>query len=212
VSLTLYFLRHGETIYSETGAYCGELDAELTAEGVQMAEAFAQAYRSIPWTAAYVSPMKRTIATAKPLCEALGLEMQLRDGLKEIRYGKWEDKSVDFVKQHYWDDYIRWLAEPAWNPPTGGETSVEISSRASLVIAEIQEKYAKGNVLVVSHKATIRIILCELLGIDLGRYRDRIDMPAGSVSIVKFDVHGPLLQVLGDRAYMGEDLRSRPGT
>jgi len=212
VSLTLYFLRHGETIYSETGAYCGELDTELTPEGVQMAEAFAQAYRSIPWTAAYVSPMKRTIATAKPLCEALGLEMQLRDGIKEIRYGKWEDKSVDFVKQHYWDDYIRWLAEPAWNPPTGGETSVEISSRASLVIAEIQEKYAKGNVLVVSHKATIRIILCELLGIDLGRYRDRIDMPAGSVSIVKFDVHGPLLQVLGDRAYMGEDLRSRPGT
>ena len=212
MSLTLYFLRHGETIYSETGAYCGELDTELTPEGVQMAEAFAQAYRSIPWTAAYVSPMKRTIATAKPLCEALGLEMQLRDGLKEIRYGKWEDKSVDFVKQHYWDDYIRWLAEPAWNPPTGGETSVEISSRASLVIAEIQEKYAKGNVLVVSHKATIRIILCELLGIDLGRYRDRIDMPAGSVSIVKFDVHGPLLQVLGDRAYMGEDLRSRPGT
>ena len=80
------------------------------------------------------------------------------------------------------------------------------------MIAEIQEKYAKGNVLVVSHKATIRIILCELLGIDLGRYRDRIDMPAGSVSVVKFDVHGPLLQVLGDRAYMGEDLRSRPGT
>ena len=212
MSLTLYLLRHGETIYSETGAYCGELDAELTAEGVQMAEAFAQAYRSIAWTAAYVSPMKRTIATAKPLCEALSLEMQLRDGLKEIRYGKWEDKSLDFVKQHYWDDYIRWLAEPAWNPPTGGETSVEISSRASLVIAEIQEKYAKGNVLVVSHKATIRIILCELLGIDLGRYRDRIDMPAGSVSIVKFDVHGPLVQVLGDRAYMGEDLRSRPGT
>jgi broad specificity phosphatase PhoE len=212
LSLTLYSLRHGETIYSETNAYCGELDAELTPEGVQMAKTFAEAYRSTPWTAAYVSPMKRTIATAKPLCEALGLEMQLRDGLKEIRYGEWEDKSVDFVKQHYWDDYIRWLAEPAWNPPTGGETSVEISSRASLVIAEIQSKYAKGNVLVVSHKATIRIILCELLGIDLGRYRDRIDMPAGSVSIVKFDVHGPLLQVLGDRAYMGEDLRSRPGT
>jgi broad specificity phosphatase PhoE len=156
--------------------------------------------------------MKRTIATAKPLCDALGLEMQLRDGLKEIRYGKWEDKSVDFVKQHYWDDYIRWLAEPAWNPPTGGETSVEISSRASLVIAEIQEKYATGNVLVVSHKATIRIVLCSLLGIDLGRYRDRIEMLAGSVSIIKFDIHGPLLQVLGDRAYMSDELRARPGS
>jgi probable phosphoglycerate mutase len=120
--------------------------------------------------------------------------------------------SVDFVKEHYLDDYIHWLTEPAWNPPTGGETSVEISARASLVIAEIQEKYITGNVLVVSHKATIRILLCGLLGIDLGRYRDRIDMLAGSISIVKFDVHGPLLQVLGERTYMGQDLRSRPGT
>jgi broad specificity phosphatase PhoE len=212
LSLKLYFLRHGETMYSETGAYCGELDAELTTEGHQMAEAFAEGYRSMPWTAAYVSPMKRTIATAKPLCDAVGLEMQLRDGLKEIRYGKWEDKTVDFVKQHHWDDYIRWLAEPAWNPPTGGETSVEISSRASIVIAEIQAKYVTGNVLVVSHKATIRILLCELLGIDLGRYRDRIDMPAGAVTIIKFDIHGPMLQALGDRSYMSEDLRSRAGT
>jgi hypothetical protein len=32
--------------------------------------------------------------------------MQLRDWLKEIRYGKWEDKTMDFVKEHYWDDYI----------------------------------------------------------------------------------------------------------
>jgi len=124
LSLKLYFLRHGETIYSETGAYCGEVDAELTPEGHQMAKAFADAYRSIPWTAAYVSPMKRTVATAKPLCDAVGLGMQLRDGLKEIRYGKWEDKTVE----------------------------------------------------------------------------------------VKFDVHGPMLHALGDRAYMSEALRSRMGT
>ena len=212
MSLTLYFLRHGETVYSETGAYCGEVDAELTSEGAQMAKAFAEAYRSVPWLAIYTSPMKRTIATAKPLCEALGLEMHQRSGLGEIQYGKWEDKTVDFVKQHYWDDYIRWLAEPAWNRPPGGETSVEVASRASLVIAEIQQRYSTGNVLVVSHKATIRIVLCDLLGIDLGRYRDRIDMPAGSVTVVKFDLHGPLLKELGNRAYMGEELRSRPGT
>jgi broad specificity phosphatase PhoE len=212
VSLTLYFLRHGETAYSKTGAYCGEVDAELTPDGVRMAKAFAEVYRLVPWTAAYVSPMKRTIATAQPLCDALGFKMELRPGLEEMRYGKWEDKTVEFVKEHYWDDYIHWLAEPAWNPPTGGETSVEIASRASLVITEIQQRYPTGKVLVVSHKATIRIVLCDLLGIDLGRYRDRIDIPACSVTVVKFDLHGPLLQELGNRAYMSEDLRSRPGT
>jgi len=212
VSLKLYFLRHGETTYSKTGAYCGEVDAELTPEGVRMAKAFADAYRLVAWTAVYVSPMKRTIATAQPLCDVLGVKMELRSGLEEMHYGKWEDKTVEFVKEHYWDDYIHWLTEPAWNPPTGGETSVEIASRASLVIAEIQQKYPTGNVLVVSHKATIRIVLCDLLGIDLGRYRDRIDIPAGSVTVLKFDLHGPLLQELGNRAYMSEDLRSRPGT
>jgi hypothetical protein len=37
-------------------------------------------------------------------------------------------------------------------------------------------------------------------------------MPAGCVTVVKFDLHGPLLQELGNRSYMSEDLRSRPGT
>jgi broad specificity phosphatase PhoE len=51
-----------------------------------MAKAFADAYRSVTWMAIYVSPMKRTIATAQPLCDALGLKMELRPGLEEIHY------------------------------------------------------------------------------------------------------------------------------
>jgi len=39
MSLKVYLLRHGETEYSQSGAYCGALDAELTAEGHQMADA-----------------------------------------------------------------------------------------------------------------------------------------------------------------------------
>jgi probable phosphoglycerate mutase len=213
MSLKIYFVRHGETTYSQTGGFCGAIDPELTPAGFQMAEQFAATYAKLPWNAVYVSPMKRTIATAKPLCDAVGIEMQLRDGLREIKYGDWEGKTVEEVKKDYAEDYINWLTEPAWNAPTnGGETSVEIASRSSLVIAEIQEKYKSGNVLVVSHKATIRILLCSLLGIDLGRYRYRIGALAASVSIVKFDVRGPLLEVLGDRSYMDENLRNLPGT
>jgi broad specificity phosphatase PhoE len=89
---------------------------------------------------------------------------------------------------------------------------VQIASRASLVMAEIEEKHASGNVLVVSHKATIRIILCSLLGIDIGRYRDRINLPVASVSIVNFDAHGPLLMRHGDRSHLPPELEARPGT
>jgi probable phosphoglycerate mutase len=104
------------------------------------------------------------------------------------------------------------LTEPAWNAPKGGETAVDIANRSMPVIAEIQDKHPQGNVLVVSHKATIRIMLCSLLGIDLGRYRYRVNILVASVSMVTFDVHGPLLEILGDRYHMPEHIRNRNGT
>jgi probable phosphoglycerate mutase len=212
MNLKLYFLRHGETEYSKTGGYCGDIDPELTDEGRQMAEAFAASHKNDSWRAVYASPMKRTVATAKPICDAIGITAQLRDGLKEIRYGEWEGKTNEYVQEHYKDDYLRWLAEPAWNAPTGGETAVQIANRAMPVVYEIQEKHTDGNVLIVSHKATIRIILCSLMGIELGRYRDRVNALAGSISMVRFGAHGPLLETLGDRSYMNERLRALAGT
>ncbi|MGK7872644.1 MAG: histidine phosphatase family protein [Xenococcaceae cyanobacterium] len=212
MSLKIYFLRHGETTTSQTGGYCGALDIDLTPEGLQMAEDFAAAYKSLPWTAVFTSPLRRTVATAKPLCEAMGIEMQSRDGLKEIAYGKWEGKTSEEVNREFHDEYVRWLADPGWNSPTGGEKGVDIARRSSLVLEEIEQTYSTGNVLVVSHKATIRIMLCSLLGIDVGRYRDRINMPVASVSIVEFRDRGPLLNAMGDRSHLSEHLRLRPGT
>ena len=213
VSLRIFLLRHGETTHSRHGAYCGTTNPDLTPAGEDMARAFADAYsKKVEWQAVYVSPMKRTVQTAQPFCDSTGLDMRIEEGLKEIAYGAWEDREPADVRHQYEQDYIRWLTEPAWNAPTGGETAVQVASRALPVITRIEAKYADGNVLVVSHKATIRIILCSLLGIDLGRYRDRIDTPAGSISIIKFDVHGPMLEILGDRAYMPDNLRNREGT
>ena len=210
--LNLYFLRHGETEASKDDIFCGDLDPDLTSEGLEMARCFARKYASLPWQAAYVSPMKRTIATATPLCEAVGLELRVRDGLKEVSFGRWETLTKDEVSIQFQEDYVQWLTEPAWNPPTGGETAVQVASRAALVVAEIQEQHVEGNVLVVAHKSTIRIILCSLLGIDLGRYRDRIHMPVASMSLVRFDIHGPLLMKLGDRSHLPAELDARPGS
>jgi broad specificity phosphatase PhoE len=185
---------------------------DLTIAGKAMAEAFAEAYRSITWSDVYISPMQRAIATAQPLCAAVGMTMQFRGGLREISYGAWEDQEQDYVNQHYAQDYLRWQTDPAWNPPSGGETAMQIAARALPVITEIQSQYKTGNVLLVSHKATIRILLCSLLGIDLGRYSDRINALAASVSVIKFTEYGPMLEVLGDRNHLPDPLRQRAGT
>ncbi|MGB5772632.1 MAG: histidine phosphatase family protein [Crocosphaera sp.] len=212
MSLKLYFLRHGETTSSQTGTYCGRLDIDLTPEGVQMAEDFAQTYKDLPWKAVYCSPLKRAIATAKPLCDTLGIDMELRKGLKEIYYGEWEGKTPHEVNRDFHDDYVRWLADPGWNAPNGGEKGIDIARRSSEVLEEIEDTHQTGNVLVISHKATIRIMLCSLLGIDVGRYRDRIGMSVAAVSVVEMAEHGPLIHVMGDRSHIRTALRQRHGT
>jgi probable phosphoglycerate mutase len=72
-----------------------------------MAEDFANAYKSLPWTAIFCSPLWRPVETAKPLSDLIGMALQLRDGLKEIAYGKWEGKTPEEVNREFHDEYVR---------------------------------------------------------------------------------------------------------
>ena len=213
MALTLYFLRHGQTALSRDDTFCGSgLDPELTPEGLQMAQVFANAYRQTEWHAIFSSSLRRAITTAQPLCEAIGATLQKRPELNEIGYGEWEGLTKEKVEKEFHDDYIKWQADPAWHAPTGGELAVAIARRGMQLIEEVTEQCSSGNVLIVSHKATIRIMLCALLGIDVGRFRYRLVCPVGSVSRVEFTAEGPLLRSLADQSHFSDELKFLPGT
>jgi len=213
VTLTLYLLRHGQTADSRENVFCGSgRDPDLTADGIAMARAFADAYQKTPWTAIYSSPLARTTQTASIISDVAGLDVQQRDELKEIAYGDWEGLTVEEVNREFHDDFVRWTADPAWNAPTGGEAAVAIERRALRVVEELAHSGPSGDVLLVSHKATIRIMLCSLLGIDIGRFRYRLGCPVASLTVVEFGARGPLLHRLADRAHLDERMRELPGT
>lgn len=213
MSLTLYFLRHGQTASSRDNVFCGSgLDPALTPEGAEMARQFADFYASTSWQAIYASPQRRALSTAEPICHATNLTARVRDELREIGYGKWEGKTVAHVSRDFHDAHLQWTADPAWNAPTAGETAIAVARRASQLVEEMRQEFREGNVLFVSHKATIRVLICALLGIDVGRYRFRLGCPVGSVSVVEFGAHGPLLQTLANCTHLDERLRSLPGT
>ena len=211
--LRIYFLRHGQTLQSRENHFCGSgLNPDLTAEGLQMAHCFADSYRDTQWQAIYASPLTRAVNTANCVSTQTKLKLKLSDDIKEISFGAWEGKTADEVNKEFHDDYIRWMADPAWCPPTNGETATAIAERGMRFIAQIREEVPSGNVLVVSHKATIRIILCSLLGIDVGRFRFRLDCPVCSLSLVDFTKQGPWLRALADRSHLPKELRELPGT
>ena len=193
--------------------FCGgRLDPPLTADGERMAHAFAECYAAMPWRAIYASPLRRALDTAAPLARATGLVVTPHAGLAEIDYGRWDGRSVDDVDAEYHDEYERWTADPAWNPPTSGETAVALAQRVMHAFEEIRAACHDGNVLVVSHKATIRVALCALLGVDVGRFRYRFGCPVGSVSIIEFRAHGPFADTVADRSHLSSELRALEGT
>ncbi len=214
MALMLYFLRHAQTAYCATGGYCGSAanDPGLTDAGHEMAGSFAQNYQKVPWTAIYSSPLQRALDTVTPLCQAVGMKPTLHDGLREIAYGHWEGLHPTEVDSQFHDEYVRWLTDPGWNAPTGGERAVDIARRASVVLDEIDRKFQDGNILLVSHKATIRIVLCVLMGVDVGRYRDRFAMPVGGLSRVELSDKGPMFHALADRSYLSPELQALPST
>ena len=213
MSLSIHFLRHGQTAQSRGDTFCGSgLDPELTPDGFEMAEAFASAYSSTTWQAIYASALGRAINTARPLSEAVQKPLLIRAELNEIAYGQWEGLTKDFVQKTFSADYENWLKDPAGHTPTGGESAITIAERSLKVIEEVRNTIRDGKVLLVSHKATIRIILCQLLGIDLVGFRYRLDCPVGSVSVVEFSSNGPMLKLFADRSHLSERLRNLPGT
>ena len=85
MSVRLHFLRHGQTPNSRDNVFCGSgLDPELTADGVGMALAFAQAYGDRAWKAIYSGPLRRTMSTATTIAQRTTLPVTVRDGLVEI--------------------------------------------------------------------------------------------------------------------------------
>lgn len=211
--LRIFFLRHGQTGHSRDNLFCGSgTDATLTAAGEEMAQEFAARYSKKKWQGIYCSPQSRAQATVRPLCTAVGTTPTIRSELREIDYGSWEGKTVEEIEREYPQDHQRWLANPATCAPTGGETAEQIARRVMILVDEIRGKTPSGNVLMVSHKATIRVALCALLGLELSQYRFRLACPVCSLSAVEFTKNGTLLQFLADRSHLSDKLLALPGT
>jgi probable phosphoglycerate mutase len=207
--LRLHFARHGETAASLEGRFCGATECELTADGRLMGSLLAdRCAASGRWRAVYSSPLERCRATARPTAERLGVRLSVEAGLREIDHGTWEDRPEVEVAAVDPAAFRAWQEHPGLRAAPGGETGYAVAARAVPVVESIRAAWDDGDVLVVSHKATIRIMVCVLLGLDVDRYRSRVACPVGSVTTFALDDDEPLLVGLADVSHLPARLRS----
>lgn len=182
----LLLVRHGATTLSAEDRFAGSTDVPLSDEGRHQAAGLAARLRNEPLAAVYCSPMRRTIETASILADPHGVAPVTRPGLREIDHGHWEGLTRQDVEQRFGDEYARWDADPFTVAPQGGECGVDVMARALPVIRAIVESHVGRRVLVVSHKATIRLVISSLLGFDARGYRDRLDQAPACLNVLDF--------------------------
>jgi len=182
----LYLVRHGATQLSAEDRFAGATDVDLSDEGRHQAQCLAERLKDDRLDAVYASPMKRTIETGTIVARPFNILPTPIDGLREIHHGRWEGKRRAEVEALYPAEYAAWESDPFTFAPEGGESGLNVLARALPAIREIVVKHPNQNVLVVSHKATIRLIISSLLGFDARGYRDRLDQHPACLNVLDF--------------------------
>ena len=186
----LFLVRHGATQLTAENRFSGAVGVDLSDEGRAQVRWLAERLAEEKIAAVYCSPLSRAVETANILSVPHGLVPIHRDGLREISHGHWEGLTRREVEERFAGEYEAWEADPFSFAPVDGESGVAVLARALPVIRDIVVAHGGENVLVVSHKATLRLILSSLLGFDARGYRDRLDQSPACLNVV--DCKGPV--------------------
>jgi len=182
----VFMVRHGATVLSAEDRFAGATDVELSEEGREQARRLAERLNHEKIAAVYASPLGRTVETARILAAPHDLQVQTCDGFREISHGHWEGMKQRDVEEKFPHEMAEWEKDPYTFAPPGGESGLAVTARALPALIDLVREHAGENILVVSHKATIRLLLSSLLGFDPRRYRDNLDQKPAALNIVDF--------------------------
>jgi probable phosphoglycerate mutase len=202
----VFLVRHGATTLSVEDRFAGATNVELSESGREQARALSRRLASQDIAAFYASPLDRTMETARILASPHELPVQTDDGLREINHGVWEGLTRCEAETRFGDMYEKWESDPYNFAPEGGESGLAVTARAMPALLRAVGAHPGGIICIVSHKATIRLMLGAILGFDPRRYRDHLDLNPASLSILDFrDSLDARLTVFNDVAHYSTD-------
>ncbi len=169
--MTIYLVRHGQTVWNFEKRMQGQCDSPLTPSGIEQAVRIGRDLRAQlgrdgkPEVTS--SPLGRAMQTAELVCRELGIEAShilQDDRLMEANHGDWSGLVKADVKQQYPRELAE-RRENRWNFRfPGGESYVDLARRAALWYASVRDH--EGSLVVVTHEMLSRCIRGHYLGLD----------------------------------------------
>lgn len=207
---TLLLIRHGVTTATGT-RLGGRTEAELSDTGRQQAEQVGERIAALPVRAVYASPLARTWQTAEIVGKAVAREPIACDGLLEVDYGRWTDRSLKAVARTKMWPVIQ--ARPSLASFPDGETIRGAQLRAADAVEELVARHRSGVIAAVSHADVIKALVAFYLSLPLDAFQ-RLHVSPASVSVLQLSPGGRpvLVRFNDDGALRAGDFRPQRRT
>jgi probable phosphoglycerate mutase len=157
MNVRIAFLRHGPTAWNDEGRLQGMTDIPLSPRGCALAATWRVPFEGWRWAC---SPLTRARETAMLVGAPDSLVVE--PALREMAYGEWEGRTLAELRarepQGMRDAETRGLDMA----PPGGESPRQVMERLRPWIAA-----QRGNVVAVTHKGVIRVVLAMATGWDM---------------------------------------------
>ena len=163
----IYLIRHGETEWNKIGKLQGSSDIKLLPEGIQQARLLAAHTPFSSVDAIYSSDLERAVMTAEILAEKFKLPVIKNMGLRETSFGEWEGRFLSELAEENPHGFEKFFTRPDKVQPPNGETFLQSQARIMNALEEIIADNKGKNIIVVSHGAAIRLIICAALVIPI---------------------------------------------
>jgi len=193
---TLVLIRHATNDWVRKGLLAGWTPGvHLNEEGRAQAQALGERLAASHFDAVYSSPLERAMETAQAVAAPHGLEVQIHEGIGEVRYGEWNGRSLrELAKKPLWRAV---QLHPSGTRFPGGETIGEMQARVVATLDEIRSAHPQGIVAAVAHADVIKAATAFYVGVPLDLFQRLIISPA-SVTVVGFGHFGPQLLRMND--------------
>lgn len=204
--MLLYLARHAQTASSAVDSFNGRRELPLTERGEEQARLLGLRLAQVRFTAVVCSPLSRTQQTARLAVPRLDPEIE--PGLIEVDYGAWEGLSPEAARDLDPAHFAEWQSHPDRVAPPGGETMGQVAERALAALEAIRRRHEPqgGPVIAFSHKATLRVLCCALVGAPVGNYRTRIPQDECALNLVELrEGKPPFLRLWNDTSHVGAD-------
>ncbi|MDO4626576.1 MAG: histidine phosphatase family protein [Pasteurellaceae bacterium] len=210
--LTFYFIRHGQTEWNLQGLMQGWGNSDLTEQGIVGAQLTGNALANVLFTVAYSSCLQRTIDTARHILGERDVPLFQHQGLNEQFFGSWEGKKADEIRQL--TEFQQLVNDPAAYQAQSnqGETWEQLAERAMSALYDIIKIHDQGNILVVSHGHTLRLLIALCEGATWQNHRDNNrsqNLKNTSISVIRYQQIGNvgrfMTEKINDTAHLPQE-------